>query len=117
MPKIISLDKFTRADVDLHVYENIHKEGIHRIFFLTNLKEESIRGGNTCRNAYEGLICIKGYCEVKVLENEIERIYTLNSPDICLMIEPNEWHEIINFDDDTILLAFSNKKYNELEMY
>ena len=76
-----------------------------------------MRGNNICKNAYEGIICINGYCEVKVVSNEKSYMYRLDTPNKCLIIEPYEWHMIVNFKRNSVLLAFSNKKYNELEMY
>ncbi|MEZ5025015.1 MAG: FdtA/QdtA family cupin domain-containing protein [Chitinophagales bacterium] len=113
MSYIVNIKTHSRENVDLTVYENILEEPIQRIFFLTNLKEGSIRGGNIAVNAYEGIICVKGYCEVHVCKDKEDILYILDSPNKCLIIEPYEWHQISQFEDDSILLAFSNKKYNE----
>lgn len=114
MSYILNIKTFKREMVDLTVLENVFDEPIQRIFFLTNLKNDSIRGKNSTTNSYEGIICIKGSCEVVVVRENKSNNYFLNSPNVCLIVEPYDWHKIINFSNDTILLAFSNKKYDDV---
>lgn len=117
MAYLIYINNHVREEVNLTVYENIFKQPIQRVFFLTNLNEDSVRGGNIPINAYEGIICIQGYCEVRVRkkQDEDEELFILDTPLKCLIIEPYDWHEVINFKSNAILLAFSDKKYNEIE--
>ncbi|MCB0508326.1 MAG: FdtA/QdtA family cupin domain-containing protein [Bacteroidetes bacterium] len=113
MAKIIQLTTYEKEGVDLTVYENFLDEPIQRVFFLKNLKQNSVRGGKVSAVGYEGIVCIQGFCTVCIRNKDGESTYHLNNPNTCLIIEPNEWHQISQFEDDSILLAFSNKKYNE----
>jgi hypothetical protein len=114
MSYIININTYRRDEVDLTVLENVFDEPIQRMFFLTNLKKDSIRGGNTTTNSYEGIICIKGSCKVNVIRDNVLNKYFLENQNTCLIIEPYDWHEIYQFEEDSILLAFSNMKYDDI---
>lgn len=107
-----SLKLKNRDTVDLFVYENILPNPIQRIFFLKNLKSKDKRGGNISNLAYEGIICIQGSCKVRIVKNKKEENFELDSPEKCIIIEPNEWHQVYDFQEDSIVMAFSDRFYN-----
>jgi len=109
------LSKKVRDDIPLYVFENILQKDIQRIFFLKNLGKKDIRGGNTSKYAYEGIICIEGSCKVVIQKEGIEEIYVLDNPMQCVIVEPMEWHQIYDFAEGSMLLAFSDRKYDVSE--
>lgn len=109
------LDIKTRDEIDLFIYENLLPTPIQRIFFLKELQSNSIRGGNKSNIGYEGIICIKGYCKVKIIKNDIEEIFSLDTPAKCIIVEPDEWHQVYDFQEDSIVMAFSDRLYNPEE--
>ncbi len=112
MAIIRELSVHVRDGVDLTVLENAFKQPIERIFFIKNLKESSIRGGHKNTKLYEGVICIQGSFDVKTIKDSREQNFHLNSSDKCLIVEPNEWIQITNFEKNSIVLAFSDGNYD-----
>lgn len=88
---------------------------IKRVFVIYNVPENSKRGGHINKKAKHLLIAIKGLCKVKCVENNIENVYLLNSPDVGLLINSNIYKEMFDFSNDCILLCLSDKYYNPEE--
>ena len=112
MATLITLQVRNKEGTSLFVYEDAIGKPVNRIFFIKNLSSSDVRGGHKNKVAYEGIICIEGTATVKVVKDDKEELFYLDQPDKCLMIEPNEWHEIFDFKDNSILLAFSDMVFN-----
>jgi hypothetical protein len=37
----------------------------------------------------------------------------LNKPDLCLILDPEDWHEMLEFSTDAILMVFASEKYQK----
>ncbi len=112
MAIIKNLPVHMRNEADLTVIEDIFEKPIKRIFFIKNLKQNSIRGGHKNTKLYEGVICIQGSFDVKTIKDSRVKNFHLNSSDKCLIVEPNEWIQITNFEKNSIVLAFSDGNYD-----
>ena len=112
MAYLVNLKTFNDTRGSLTVVENILPFDIKRVFYIYGMGDNS-RGGHSHRCSVEAIVCINGSCVVYIDDGENEEVFDLNSPDVCLIIQPRDWREMFNFTEDAVLLAFSSVNYNE----
>lgn len=112
MPKLIELQTHSSERGSLTVFEKILPQGIKRVFYIYDAQGQT-RGGHRHKNAWVALTCVSGSCEVYTNNGEIEMTYMLDSPSKCLLLEPNDWHQMSTFSDDAVLLVLSNQYYDK----
>lgn len=97
---------------DLSVFENLIPGDIKRIFYISNVPKEAVRGKHRHHKTWQALICINGSCRVYVDDSAEENVYQLDTNSKCLIVEPKDWHFMDNFEENTILLVIANQFYN-----
>ncbi len=115
MAQLLNLQTISSEKGSLTVFEKILPEGIKRIFYIYDAKDQ-IRGGHRHKLAYNALTCVSGKCKVFVDNGEINETYELDTPNACLLLDPIDWHEMYDFSEDAVLLVMSNRFY-EAEDY
>ena len=95
----------------LTVIEKVLPFEIKRVYYLYNIPLDASRGGHSHWRSKSAIVCQKGSCVVKV-NSSGEQLFTLDRPDLCLVILPQEWHEITNFAEGTVLLVLSSEYYD-----
>jgi tellurite resistance-related uncharacterized protein len=85
---------------------------IKRVFYIYGAGNK-IRGGHRHLKTWNALICLHGQCEVFVHDGEKETHYKLDTPQTCLILEPEDWHTMENFSQEAILLVLSNEYYDK----
>ena len=58
------------------------------------------------------MIALSGYCDVHVDDGSNKDIFLLNSPEQCLILEPEDWHMMRDFSKNCILLIAASAKYD-----
>lgn len=111
MAWIIKLPTITDSRGNLTVIEKVLPFEIKRVYYIYNIKGK--RGGHRHKKTVQALICISGSCEVYVNNGKEEKIFLLDKPDDCLILEPEDWHTIDNFSEDTILLLLASEYYDK----
>ncbi|MBI1837992.1 MAG: FdtA/QdtA family cupin domain-containing protein [Flavobacteriia bacterium] len=110
MAELIELKTFTDIRGSLTVIENEIPFSIKRIFYIYNV-DDSVRGGHRHQKTVQAAFCIKGSCKI-VNNNGFEvREYLLDSPTKCLIIQPEDWHEMCEFSKDAILMVLASENY------
>ena len=84
---------------------------IKRVFYIYDV-DDSKRGLHKHKLTRQLAVCIKGSCDI-VIENIKKKIYRLDSPEIGLVIEPEDFHWMENFSKDSILLILASEFYDE----
>lgn len=112
MAHLFSLPTKTDARGSLTVIENALPFRIERVFYLHGLNPAEERGGHRHKATRQAMICLRGSCEVYNNDGREERIYALNSPDQCLILEPEDWHTMRKFEGDPILLVLASHAYD-----
>ena len=85
---------------------------IKRVYYIYNLKDDRKRGGHRHKKTIQALICLQGECDV-FCDNGIEKItYSLNAPDQCLLLNPEDWHTMQNLKKNPILLVLASEEYD-----
>lgn len=112
MAAIIDLKTFTDKRGNLTVIEKVIPFDIKRIFYIYGV-DNSKRGGHRHHKTIQAAICIKGSCSIYNNNGTKEEIFELNTPNKCLIIEPDDWHTMNNFTPDAILIVLASENFDE----
>ena len=110
MAHLINLQTFTDKRGNLTVIEKVIPFDIKRIFYIYGV-DDSIRGGHRHVKTVQAAICLKGSCVINNDDNEKQEKFALDSPDRCLILEPQDWHQMHSFTEDAILMVLASEFY------
>ena len=110
MAYFIDLPTFSDNRGSLTVIEKIIPFGIKRCYYIYNVSSK--RGGHRHHKSIQALIVLNGSCEIYVNNGKEEKTFLLDSPNKCLIIEPQDWHTMDKFSKDSILLVFASEYYD-----
>lgn len=111
MAHIIDLQTFTDKRGNLTVIEKILPLDIKRIFYIYGV-DDSIRGGHRHKKTVQAAICIQGRCSIYNNNSKTEEYFILDSPNKCLILNPEDWHKMENFSKDAILMVLASEYYS-----
>jgi len=112
MAHLIDLKTFTDSRGNLTVIEDTEIPfNIKRIFFIYGV-DSSKRAAHRHKTTIQALYCIQGSCEVYNNNGTKEETFILNHPNQCLILMPEDWHEIYNFSPDSILQVLASKNFD-----
>ena len=104
MAHLIDLTTFTDKRGNLTVIEKGIPFDIKRIFYIYGV-DESVRGGHRHHTTTQAAICIQGSCTIRNNDNSKTEEFILNKPSQCLILNPEDWHQMYNFSPDAILMV------------
>ena len=84
---------------------------VKRVFYIYDV-DASDRGGHRHKATYQAAICIKGSCVVASDDGKEKQQFLLDSPDKCLVLNPEDWHVMREFSSDAFFLVFASECYN-----
>ena len=90
---------------------------IKRIYYITDVAPEVVRGNHAHRELQQVLICLKGQVKIMVenaLRDEKQTI-ELNAINRGLYIGPMTWRQMYDFQQDTVLLVLADEYYDEAD--
>lgn len=111
MAHIINLKTFKDGRGILTVLDKVVDFKIRRLFYIYAV-DESKRGGHRHHNTHQAAICIKGNCKITNNDGKSTEVFNLDSPEKCLIIEPEDWHVMHNFSPDAILLVLASTEFD-----
>ena len=111
---LIEFEKFTdeRGSLISFEYNKNCPFEIQRCFFIYDIPSFISRGGHTNTKSKNILVAVNGSCKIKIIYNNKENVFVLNSPNIGLFIDKNVYREMYEFNNNCVLLCINNKKYN-----
>ena len=112
MAHIVDLKTFTDKRGNLTVIENVLPFPIKRVFYIYGV-DESVRGGHRHHKTVQAAICIKGECKIYNNNGIKQEVFYLNKPSVCLILEPNDWHQMYDFSEDAILMVLASENFDE----
>jgi dTDP-4-dehydrorhamnose 3,5-epimerase-like enzyme len=112
MAYIIDLKTFTDKRGNLTVIEKVIPFEIKRIFYIYGV-DDSVRGGHRHKTTRQAVICIKGSCTIFNNNGEQKEIFLLDTPNKCLILEPQDWHKMYNFEKDSILMVLASEYFSQ----
>ena len=111
MANLLNLKTFTDKRGNLTVIEKVIPFQIKRIFYIYGV-DDSVRGGHRHHTTIQAAICIKGKCTITNNNRKEKSIFELDSPDKCLILNPEDWHCMSNFTPDAILMVLASEFFD-----
>lgn len=110
MAEILSLKTFTDVRGNLTVIEKVIPFDIKRIFYIYGV-DDSVRGGHRHHKTIQAAICIQGSCIISNNDGKKREEFVLDSPDKCLILNPEDWHQMHHFTPDAILMVLASEYF------
>lgn len=110
MASLINLKTFTDSRGNLTVIEKVVPFDIKRIFYIYGV-DDSERGGHRHYVTRQAAICLRGSCTIYNDNGSEESSVVLNSPDQCLIIEPEDFHTMHSFSEDAMLMVLASEHF------
>lgn len=107
----IDLNTFSDERGNLTVIEKIIPFEFKRLFYIYGV-DESIRGGHRHKATIQAAICVSGSCKIYCNDGGQESTYLLDTPNVCLVLEPEDWHTMFEFSKDAVLLVIASEYYS-----
>lgn len=111
MAYLIDLTTFTDLRGNLTVIEKVLPFEIKRVFYIYGV-DESERGGHRHKKTYQAAICLQGSCRIINQDGSKDSEYHLDKPSKCLILEPADWHKMVQFTPDAILMVLASEYYD-----
>jgi dTDP-4-dehydrorhamnose 3,5-epimerase-like enzyme len=111
MAHFIDLTTFTDPRGNLTVIERSVPFEIKRIFYIYGVNK-SVRGGHRHHNTIQAAICLQGKCTIYNNNNIKESEFVLDKPSKCLILNPEDWHQMSDFSDDAILMVLASEFFD-----
>lgn len=86
---------------------------IKRIYWITGIPEQQVRGGHAHKTDEQVIICLKGQVQV-ILDNKEGEVFEckLDSANQGLYIPPMWWGKMV-FSHEALLLGLSSEEFSE----
>ena len=111
MAYYIDFPTITDSRGSLSVIEKELPFEIRRVYYMYDVTAQ--RGGHRHKKTIQALICLSGSCEIFVEDGSAQDIFTLDSKEKCLIVEPKDWHTMDKFTPDTVLLVLASELYDK----
>ena len=86
---------------------------IKRIYYITRVPENTIRGFHAHKDLHQILICLNGTVKVNVSDPFNKETFLLDNPSKGLYIGPWLWREMYDFSPAAVLLVLASDYYKE----
>jgi dTDP-4-dehydrorhamnose 3,5-epimerase-like enzyme len=111
MAKLIELKTFSEERGNLTVVEKILPFEVKRIFYIYGV-DDSVRGRHRHHKTKQAAICIAGSCIISNNDGKIREDFTLDSPEKCLILNPEDYHSMHHFSPNAILLVLASEYFD-----
>ncbi len=86
---------------------------VRRVYYLYDVPSGAVRGGHAHRELKQLIVAASGSFDVVLDDGEIRRHFSLNRPDIGLLVFPGIWRELENFSAGSVCLVLASELYSE----
>lgn len=114
MAHLINLQTITDTRGSLTVIERVIPFEIKRIFYV-NGPERFAHSGNRRPSMRQAVICLKGSCLITSHTGSEEQHFVLNTADQCLLLAPEDRHQMREFSDESILMVLASEPFEPEE--
>ncbi len=111
MPKLIHIKSFHESRGSLTVLEKNIPFDIKRVFYIYNV-DDSVRGKHRRHKTIRAAICIHGSCKIANDDGTNLEEFTLDHPEKCLFLYPEDYHSMHSFSKDAVLLVLASEYYD-----
>ena len=109
--KLIFLPTFKDERGSLTVLEKKLDFPIKRIYWIYGTHKQK-RGGHRHKETKQALISLYGQVSVQIVNKEGNFSYLLDNPTKCLILEPDDWHDM-EFNKNAVLLIAASHFFDE----
>ncbi|MBL8022454.1 MAG: FdtA/QdtA family cupin domain-containing protein [Leptospirales bacterium] len=96
----------------LTVIEKVLPFDLKRVYYIYDVPPDNIRGGHRHKKTIQAFVSIKGSCRF-VCDNSKEKDeFVLDDASKCLIVPPEDWHQIKDFSPDCVLLGLASELYS-----
>ena len=85
---------------------------VRRIFMISHVPRQDVRGEHAHRELHQFLICAHGQVTVEVSDGRSSRVVVLDSSDVGLHIAPMVWASQHSYSADAILVVLASAEYD-----
>ncbi len=111
MARLIHLNTFSDKRGKLTVIEKVLPFDVRRIFYIYDV-DDSVRGGHRHKTTTQAAVCIKGSCKIFNNNGQIKETFLLDNPEKCLILEPADWHQMLEFTPDAVLMVMASSEFD-----
>ena len=111
MAHIIDITTFKDTRGILTVLDQAIDFEIKRLFYIYSV-DDSERGGHRHHDTRQAAICLQGSCKITNNNGSKTEIFDLDTPEKCLILEPEDWHVMHHFSKDAILLVLASTAFD-----
>lgn len=97
----------------LSVIEKLLPFSIKRVYYMYDVSQT--RGNHAHIKTQQAFICLGGRCELVIHTKHHQESFLLDSPQKCLLLNPDEWHSLKNFSPKAFLLVLASEYYDPLD--
>jgi len=112
MAKMINLPTHGDERGFLTVIEDVLPFTIRRVYYLWGNESKKDRGGHAHKITSQALTTVHGSCRVTVHNVDSKQTFILNSPDVCLILDPSDWHVMQDFSENCVLLVLASHPFD-----
>jgi hypothetical protein len=109
--QLITLPTMADARGKLTVLDQVLPFEVRRSFWIYGADGHR-RGGHRHHATNQALIAMAGMIDVFMDDGEKSETISMTSPDVCLIVEPKDWH-YMDFKPGSILLVFASHGYDK----
>ncbi|MBI2012273.1 FdtA/QdtA family cupin domain-containing protein [Candidatus Daviesbacteria bacterium] len=106
IPKIVDEGYLCFAESNKHI-----PFPIKRFYFIYSVDEGVTRGKHAHKKTVQVLFCIKGKIKIILDNGSIREKVVLSDPKQGILLDKMMWHEMVEFDKDTVLLVIASDYY------
>lgn len=86
---------------------------IKRVYYIFGTKNGVSRGFHAHKELKQLAVCVRGSCRFIMDNGKKREELILDKPNIGLLINPMQWHEMHDFSEDCIIIVLANNYYDE----
>ena len=110
MAYTVDLETHVDERGSLTVIEKVVPFEIRRVYFINN--PIGVRGSHSHKKTIQALVAACGTTTVRVKGQSGTIIYTLDNANKCLILAPEDWHEMYGHSDDCVILVLASEHYD-----
>lgn len=86
-----------------------------RVYYLYDIPGGESRGGHAHKELYQLITALSGSFDILLDDGIRKRVFSINRPDMGLLIVPGIWREIFNFSSGCTCFVLASEKYSEAD--
>ena len=109
------LKKVDSNNGKIFIFDNNLQLGfdIKRVYFITSVKANGVRGFHSHKNLIQILVCVKGSIKIALDDGQNIKNFVLDDPEKYILVGPMIWRTMEWLVDDSVLLVLASDDYNE----